>query len=451
MSLATRVIVYGGYALLACVLVAYYITGVGPYDIPPAARQFKSEIERSIALGLPMTEAEVEVRVPDAANAALVVLPIAKELRRRVTVDECGLPERIPDPPSLKALIEAVRLADSDLDKVQDALAERSEWFVDNDLDLGPNIEHREFSDCKHLSRLLQRRAYLRALDGDSDGAIRDLDTIRDLGRRLATNTVAIGFIAGTGLERTSLHLAALIAFLVKDDPVALKSLAGWIESKPHEPDVRGLIRQEFFNALTIARNLDHYGGIRSVLNPMMSHSDEVFTFNPEGLQRSGPPSGMWERAFMMHAARVYNLAYAGIKDETKTRYGWSKEVSDLMDEIDRSRSLSTTFAQITVPYFLLVDRSIGRIEALRSMALATIGVHVYRIDFGALPRRLAEVGDFVDPFTGKSIGYSSSPTGFRVWSADEDLRDDGGKSRFDPPSGGRDLVVVAPPFEFKR
>jgi hypothetical protein len=450
MSLAKRIVVYSGYAFMVCVLAMYFVTGVGPYDIPPVARQFQSEMDRSLELGLPLTEAEIERPIPDAGNAAIEVVPIARELRRIVKFPEFGLPERTPDPESLEKMGVAVRQASSALDDAQSVINAGTGWFIDYDLELASNIEYREFSECKHLARLFQMRAYLRALEADVDGAIDDLDTVRRLGRWLATNTIAVGFLSGTGLELSTVRMAALIAYIRRNDPGALNALAKWVGSAQGEPDVRSLMRQEFFFALTIARNLDHYGGIRTVLSPVMSHSDEVFVFNPDGLRRSGLPSGMWERAFMTHVARVYNVGFASVKNESDLAFGWSKAMTDATEELDRAGTLSVTFAQVVVPLYFLADRLMARLDAARAMSLAAIEVHLFRLERGAYPAHLSEVGQYTDPFTGKSLGYSRSKNGFRVWSTDDDLSDDGGTTRFDPVTKGRDFVYVVPPFEYQ-
>lgn len=441
-----KILVFGGYALLGLLILIVTVTGVGPYDLPPASRSLPRVIAESRSYGLPLTEAEVERPVPDDENAALVVVDIAENLRLMNTPMRSSVSLKRPRQESLAEIRSAVESADPLLEEVLAVLTERPGWFVDKDLELGPNLLAPEMYDIRWLANHFRARAYLRALDSDVEGALEDLAACRVLAGHQSAQFLILGLFTAARIEIATLRAVELVAAEIQEDEDALLTIREWLSDTYAPIDPRPAIRHEFFNGVTIARNTSHYGGLKRMFGSVSSH--EEFVFDSEGLRREGLPRRMWERAFLARFAEIYNAGYRPIKDQPHPPHGWTKPLIDKYNELDPLKHLSAAFASVMIPGISQVDDRIAQVDAAQALAAACIDVLLYRLREGELPANLADAeSSQVDPFNGKPLGYKLTADGFRIWSVDSDGNDDGGVTRTEK-HGTRDwdFVLIFPP-----
>jgi hypothetical protein len=90
------------------------------------------------------------------------------------------------------------------------------------------------------------------------------------------------------------------------------------------------------------------------------------------------------------------------------------------------------------------------------AFAITALGIERFRQDHHRLPDSLAELTpNFLDavpmdPFDGKSIRYKTTPTGFILYSADADGREDNGQTR-PPKKSGRSVTTYDLVFRAER
>ena len=88
---------------------------------------------------------------------------------------------------------------------------------------------------------------------------------------------------------------------------------------------------------------------------------------------------------------------------------------------------------RLQVPALASHVAKLGRTLALIRAARAALAIEGYRREQDRLPPSLADLTEDtdwtvpLDPFTSRPLIYSSSETGFRVYSVGDDLRDEGG------------------------
>lgn len=449
MSLPKKVFVFGGFTLLITLVLMLAVTGVGPYDFPAASRSLPDVIAISQSLGLPMTEDEVEEPVEDDQNAALVVVPLAEALDEIVDADlRDRAVSRLLREESLNEIRSIVDDGANLLDAIQAALDHRSGWFIDKDLEHGPNLLYPEVGHVQRACDVLRCRAYVRAIDGDVDGALRDLATCRKLAQYQGSQFGFIGLLAAVNIEGRTLMASTLLAHLWQADETALRSLRDMLADTYVPIDPRPAMRHEFFNGVAVARNLDRYGGLKVVLTIGSESHGKPFVFDSIGLQREGLPKRMWERAFLARFAEVLNAGYTPIKDDPHPPLDWTKPMVDELFQLDFDQELSSRYAFIMVPVLSQLDRRMAAVDARQALARAYVVALIHKANHGQLPLGLEELdGDYLDPFNGAPLKFKHTADGFRIWSVDADGHDDDGVFRWEAPGRDHDLVGTFPPL----
>jgi hypothetical protein len=107
---------------------------------------------------------------------------------------------------------------------------------------------------------------------------------------------------------------------------------------------------------------------------------------------------------------------------------GASAALKKVEDEIEADRSPTNILNVILFPAFDAVPNAIARQIANRRIIATAIRLMRIRVETGRLPSVLPNFGETsTDPFNGKSLRYKREGTGFRIYSIDSDLTDNGG------------------------
>jgi hypothetical protein len=405
-----------------------FVTGIGPYDLPPMAARLDAELERSRRLGLPQVQDELKIHAPASQNAALVIEPIL-DPKRLDPLFDAAFDYEMDRPGSETAARKAQSVFKSDLDLV---VATRLPlWEIDRDYDYGPMVVFPQYAPIKGLSKALASRARVAAKDGRVADAIADLEAARRLAMWTAQEPILIGLLVSIAVEAISLHGYERCADELRHNPAGLKKLLQSLESTHPGYTLENALRSEYFWCLATARNLDNLGGIDA-----LSNLESTATFRGPPV-REGPPRKMEDRAMLTPIVKVYNDCF-----EEFNAKGWEsgnpgafmdREVNDLQSKFNMSKKLS----EIVFPIFDGTDSALVKHKVHQELTALLIRSLIARQETGSWPEIKAK-----DPFANDQ-GYRTAISGdsIRIWSVGPNGKDDGG----DVKDSYRDIVVASP------
>lgn len=296
----------------------------------------------------------------------------------------------------------------------------------------GPAVSMPELSDIRASARALAVRATLRALDGRTEQAARDIERIIRLGDYLSEEPVLISL-----LVRAACH------FVAQDASERLLSY-----SSPAEETLCYL--QRLFEKVDFQENLVYaFRGERDILG------QTIFKWIREG--RTGIPGNPQ----MERSASIVKIIAPWIIDrnevyylETMNRYidaaslPWpesrrqsrtlSKEIEQEMNSGGVQR-ITHFITQLTVPVLGSALDRVKQGEINSHLTALGMAAERHRQAEGEYPDALDALRDKglvkaipLDPFSGKQLIYRKEPEGFIIYSVGYDDTDDGGSGSDD-------------------
>lgn len=434
------VVMFGSIALfLGAVAFVGCYSGIGPYDLPPKSRALDETLAVSKSLGLPMTQAELVGEIPpDDENAAIVVIPLAGELP--------SVPEDIKaltfgsDPVRRERVVAVVMEQSNRLDQIAVALRERRRWSVAKDFDLAMAELFPEYARVKRVAQFYYYRGNVLARDGRFDEALSDLLSARDLARRTSNDPTLLGMLVSIACDLIASRLVEILCDAFGHDQRQMEALEAGLVKSNFRIDARQAMRGEFYMALATARNFRALGGFDFVgTNPI--HID------PDKLQRSGVPSGLFERASMTTMAQIWNEAFHALEKHEHPSREWARILDARTQDMESRFRGSEVIAKIMMPVYGKAAAALINHDVNQDIALAYARCFLFRARHQRWPNSLEAIDSaFPDPHSpGSLIRAKFRENELRIWSVGRDRIDDGGKIKR-PNEKGEDTVFVWPP-----
>jgi hypothetical protein len=322
------------------------------------------------------------------------------------------LRERLGKPEVAKALEVARGLADRP----------RGRYAVTWTRDLvGTLVPH--VQEARDVTRLLALDARLRALDGDTEGAVRSCQGALNAGRSLGDEPLPVSQLVRAACDRQALRALEQTLALGVASPKALEELQRLLQEEAEAPLELTAARSErvtFYQCLEVMRtgrfNRASYGLRTSFLG---STGDDL-------LDRGKA------RACQAAYLRYYNQVVEAVKRPTEdqqevleTLHEPNVQLPTLLEALTR-RAGESGWGRWASAYL--------QAKAELRCAAAALAAERYRLATGSWPKGLDTlVPDYLpavpaDPFDGKPLRLAHLPDGLVIYSLGPDRTDDGGK-----------------------
>lgn len=387
---------------------------IGNFDLIKASRELDATLEESERLGLPMTAADLEPNppVPDADNAALIVVPAVASLKTWIG----RLPFWGVDN---KKQAEALRLLNENRETINKVKlgTKRKRWHIARDWDLGPMLTFSEYAQFKSVANLLSVDCVDSAMHNRPDDALAALIAGRRLAMLSSQNTDLLAIMIGVSIDTIMLRAAEnLVEIWAKDDAL-LNRLVQAIDSTSFVLDPRGGFRTDFYVWLTIARNFDKYGGADGLMRGKYP--------DPSTLRREGFPTSTISRAMMNSYAKAWNQIFELMDDKYTPPAAWDPIAKKLTYHFAEPPKTSDRLAGIGFP---VMDRFAAKLikhELQPKLLIALIRAVQYRNRTGDFPKSLADINvDSADPLSGDKLRYVVDHEGVKLWSIGAEQKD---------------------------
>jgi hypothetical protein len=417
--------------------IVFFVTGLGPYDVPSKSRELDSVIARSKELGLPMTQTELVPSRPDEKdNAAPLVISLSKGLTGQPSVSTTNMRSNETD------LAVWVANNESILNGAQQELAMKPAWFVERDYDDFIDVAFPEFARIKNLVKGYAYRGEIRAKKGDVDGALTDLRTARDLATRVSKEPTLIAMLVAIAIESIAFRAVESYADAWFDDAKSLKRLESTLTETNRPFDPTNAMRGEFYAALSTCRRVV---GTKSFfqLSTLYPDSDSEPNIDLGPVARNGLPPSLLGKATLAYVARRLNNAFEQ-RPNDGTR--WREFGTDIDPSLLQNQTVSAQLGQLFVANYKRVGDALKRSDVNQDLAVAFVRSMRFRAEHGAWPDSLKAIdADFDDPFSGGSIQATFAPDEIRVWSIGIDRANGGGRLNNEGKTHSDDIVFVWP------
>ena len=316
----------------------------------------------------------------------------------------------------------------------------------------------------RSFARALTARAMLRTRNGKTAAAWEDLLACHRLGRLVGRGPTLVEGLVGMAID--GIAIQADLAFLehTKPDVCQISKYQQDLASLAPLPDVGASIDLcERFMFLDVTQNLARYGSKR--INEVLGHDNGfekllrvIFlrTVDWDTVMRNG---NLWYdrivEAVQTPDRKSRNLAM-GLIEADLAKLG--KEAASPMQFIrialGSNKAVGKATSNVLIGFLLPAvsaaqtaeDRSVQQVHNLQvALALAA-----YRSDHDAYPESLKQLAPRYlkkvpgDMFSGKSLVYEPTDTGYLLYSFGRNEKDDGGKSYDDEPESD-DLRIQMP------
>jgi hypothetical protein len=272
-----------------------------------------------------------------------------------------------------------------------------------------------ELAQSKTAVRLLCARARLAADRGEIDAALGDITAARIVGRHIGTIPILISALVELAIESMLmeqlchvLQVASKTKSNLDKIELALKGFGGPID-----------LRIAFGGELVLGRSTIH--GIRS------SKDMEALSGNPvrgRGMPIPAAVLRSFDARFVAAWRKIYTNTPRNPNDWPSTYESFVEvEKSLWVDESPLNAMNVALFPVLNQSAFSIIRQIANRRVSAASIRLMKIKLETSR--YPTSPPALGD--DTIDPFDGKPLRYKLEGSGFRIWSIDRDLQDNGG------------------------
>jgi hypothetical protein len=270
-------------------------------------------------------------------------------------------------------------------------------------------------------------RANREAERGQIDDALRDLAAAQVMGRHTGRTPIIIGVLVQLAIESTVIQEMCHVV------QVASRNTA---------------------NLDRIHRTLDAFGGVADIRNAFGGEVvlgrmsiQKIRTTNDLSALSGDTPKGRGfdlpaaiRKAFEAKFLAAWRQVFATMPTDPNDWHGTYESLKKVEAAIEADHSPTNALNLILFPVFDAVPQAVAKQIANRRITAVSIRLMKIRIQTGRFPTTLPNLGELsVDPFDGKQLRYKQDGAGFRIYSVDSDLIDNGGTTK---KSGGNgDLV----------
>jgi hypothetical protein len=437
--------------LLGVALIAAAVVGVCAYILYEQDRELREAIAEADRLDPGWRFEDMQARrenVPDEENSAPLVLAArAKMPAKWLAPTAAGVPTvdmRLVDVPPPQ------RPAEADLKELRDLLkedgtpdaidiarriADRPQgrydvaWTKDLVGTLVPHVQ-----EAREVTRLLALDARLRALDGDTEGAVRSSQAALNTGRSLGDEPLPVSQLVRAACDRQALRALEQALALGEVSAKSLEELQRQLAKEAEEP-----------LALTAARadRVSMYQCLEAMRAGRFNRAAYGLASGPLGSRGDDLLDRGKARACQAAYLRYHNRVVEAVKLPTEAQQQEALE-SIREPDVRLPKLLEALTRGGELPRMV---KAFYHARAELRCAAAALAAERYRLARGGWPKSLDDlVSDYLpavpaDPFDGKPLRLGHLPDGLVVYSIGPDKTDDGGKiDRSHPGAPGTDL-----------
>ena len=391
-------------------------------DIALANRQSADAIRAYRATGLPWTAAEVRRDRPVSTkdNAATLLRSAIRKfdsakfkkeslvLQREISGKASGV---VGDPfrPYSSALMDAV------------AASSRPKADFGHDYDQGTAIRFTDESALKDLVKCLSYRALFESRRGDRAACVRDVRAAWRISNFLGQEPLLLDALIQIACRAIVIRSVERCALPLRHNPRDLMMLKSILQEHDHL-DLAFTLSGEAYCGISTIRNLKELGGLKGLEDPESNH---VKPIDPKKLVREGAPKDPTENAFLVRHLQAWTaVATRAIQNEMGTE-AVGKALDSVYDDLANKKSASYMLEVILFPVFsqarTVLEKSDAETLAMEAMLTALARSR----DDRSLPTSITQIpGNWIDPFTGKSMHVLNEPGKFRIYSFGETRKD---------------------------
>jgi len=294
-----------------------------------------------------------------------------------------------------------------------------------------------EYSSLRFFAKALAGRAILNSRDGHVGPSLDDIQTMFGMANHAGQEPMLISFLVQASTEGiTENAMEKVLNAKVEDKD--LDRAAAMIHNLHDLPNPRFWLGGE----LVMQRQTIH--SIRSSADVPGSSDLSGSSGGDSGDQGPELSSIDWllkdpgyRRAWEAKAIHYVRRAHAAIPERNPSLSELRTALGRVDDDIAADNSLENKFNQMFLSVFANSgDAYIRALAKRRMMAVSIAALKIWK-STGTPPSSLPDLGsDSIDPFSSRPLGYKHSKSGFKVYSVDADLADDGGLTRQEDKSG---------------
>jgi hypothetical protein len=310
------------------------------------------------------------------------------------------------------------------------AASKRPECDFEYRYEQGFSILFPEFSTSRNVAMLLCAEAHEMADQGHVSEAYDLIASTVKLGRDIGKTPTVIAMLIELAIESIAMdEFNDLIQRSSRSDVLLAKArhtLAGFGPLG----NLRTAFGGEVVMGLVSLKEIKSVGDLRSMTD-----------MEPSDHHDSGPSLPEIVRlGFQSRFLHSWRQVFEALPVDPADWQGASTALKKVDHGIQRDSSLSNTLNRIFFPVFDQAADAIGHQQANRNLAITSIQLFQDHLRIGKFPSTLPSYGPTsLDPFDGKSLRYTSSGSGFTIYSIDRDRVDNGGRKRNKEQTG--DLV----------
>lgn len=304
-----------------------------------------------------------------------------------------------------------------ELDRVEGLNEALFPWENYRDSDFPTSLELPGCGSARHLSKWLATRSRVRAHDGDVEGALEDIQRIRQISGMLERDGTTVSWLVGASIRSLSVGLIYGVMTEPVIDDSALRQIDGMLQLESYTKHYQEVVQSEVAFKITTQEMLWNQWG----------ESDELNNFNREPYTVFHKYSGRWRYVLvdMMTNARQwqsldltqpFNHHFQAVLTTPGTPIDFVPLFSD-----EKFGAMETV---VTLAY-----RVDTRETAMRTLVAARryqLANNAWPSDLNDLvPKYLKEIPD--DPFDGKPIRLITTDNSITIYSIGKDLQDNHG------------------------
>jgi hypothetical protein len=392
-KLKTTMGILGGLVGIAggTLLMIYFVTGVGSYDLPPMARQ----------LGANRAAAEKAGIWKDGPPAAVGAMPAKDFLQLAESIERLPVLPKLEGMPTKEAARQRTWLASRTRQARSTAQTKDVAWVAD-----GPS-----FPALAHLklgAKVLDYDARLAARIGEEEEALTSIKAILDLARLSASPQSFIGIMVAMALEEIANGVAIDCAGQWRDRPEMLRRLGGLFDHPTWTPNAGATARAE------------ELGMRKMIESDVVKSWESTRMFNMEREDGGGeghfpvfPVPGQMVRDAIL--SRHFEVSSRLITQADKGWDAWDRACREV-EWMEGKRE--------TMTWALSFESTVSLLGVLKLREARLLCIHA---GIRRLSDPLAKLPD--DPFApGKPLRVLKRGEGFVIYSVGDNKRDDGGQ-----------------------
>lgn len=315
--------------------------------------------------------------------------------------------------------LKRVELLLDELDRVEGLDEALFPWENYRVSDIPTSLELPGCGSARHLSKWLATRSRVRAHDGDVEGALEDIQRIRQISGMLERDGNTVSWLVGASIRLLAVDLINGIMTEPVIDDSALRQIDEMLQLESYTQHYQDVIQSELAFEITT----------REMLWNQWGESDELNQFNLEFYTVFHKYSGRWRYAL---AGMMTNAKHWQSLDLTQPfNHHFQKRLTPLSPSFDFDFVPSFT-DEIFGPMEVVVIQAY-KVDACETAMRTLIAARRYQLTNNTWP---SDLNDLVpkylkeiptDPFDGKPIRLITTEDNITIYSIGKDLQDDQG------------------------